>query len=259
MAVVSSVGIVIRLLGRFQILKMGTPVSLRSGGKVEQLISCLALQPHCGVHRETLVERIWPDTAPTLASQSLNTLIHGLKAQLADALDGQPPILHVRSHYSLNLDGGMEVDVLEFESAVDSGHRMLSAGSTAAAIDAYEHAILLYRGDLTSSSDISGLVERERLRAICLNTLARLADAHFELANYERALACAIRLLTVDACREDAHRMAMRAYVRLGARAQAMRQYNLCRTILADEFDAAPEQATESLFNLVRTDPDLVR
>lgn len=45
MAVVSSVGIVIRLLGRFQILKMGTPVSLRSGGKVEQLISCLALQP----------------------------------------------------------------------------------------------------------------------------------------------------------------------------------------------------------------------
>src|ERR1700754_3788659 len=237
---------------------MGTPVSLRSGGKAEQLISCLALHPHCGVHRETLVERIWPDTAPTLASQCLNTLMHGLKAQLADALDGQPPILHLRSHYLLNLDGGMEVDVLEFESAVDPGHRMLAAGSAAAAIDAYERAILLYRGDLTSSSDISGLVERERLRAICLNTLARLADAHFELANYEQALAYAVRLLGVDPCREDAHRMTMRAYVRLGARAQALRQYNICRLVLAEEFDATPEPATEQLFQLVRTDPGLI-
>ena len=184
--------------------------------------------------------------------------MHGLKAQLADALDGQPPIVHLQSHYALNLDGGLTVDVVEFESAVDAGHRMLSAGSTAAAIEEYERAVVLYRGDLTSGSDISSLLERERLRAICLNTLARLADAHFELADYEKALGCAIRLLAVEACREDAHRMAMRAYVRLGARAQAMRQYNLCRKILVAEFDTTPEPATESLFQLVRTDPDLI-
>jgi hypothetical protein len=50
----------------------------------------------------------------------------------------------------------------------------------------------------------------------------------------------------------------MRAYVRLGARAQALRQYNLCRTILANEFEAVPEPATEQLFNLVRTNPGRV-
>jgi DNA-binding SARP family transcriptional activator len=185
-------------------------------------------------------------------------LTHSLKAQLADALAGQPPIVHTQSHYALNLHGGVRVDVLEFESAVTAGHRLLSEGSTAAAIEAYEHAVALYGGDLAAGSDIYELLERERLRATCLTTLARLADAHFELANNELALESAVRLLAVDPCREDAHRMVMRAHVRLGARAQALRQYSLCRLILRDEFDAVPEPATERLFNLIRTDPGQV-
>jgi DNA-binding SARP family transcriptional activator len=254
----SSARVFIRLLGPFQILKMGQPVSLRSGGKAEQLLSCLALHPRAGVHRATLVEHIWPDTPVTLAGQCLNTLMHSLKAQLADALAGQPPIVHIQSHYALNLQGGVTVDVVEFESAVAAGHRLLSEGSTTAAIESYKHAVALYGGDLSAGSDICELLERERLRATCLTTLARLADAFFELASYEEALQSALRLLAVDQCREDAHRMVMRAYVRLGARAQALRQYSLCRLILLDEFDAVPEPATERLFNLIRSDPGRV-
>jgi DNA-binding SARP family transcriptional activator len=254
----SCVGVYIRLLGPFQILKMGQPISLRSGGKAEQLLSCLALHPRVGVHRATLVEQIWPDTPVTQAAQCLNTLMHSLKGQLADALAGQPPVVHTQSHYALNLHGGVAVDVLEFESAVTAGHRLLSQGSTAEAIEAYDRAVALYGGDLAAGSDISELLERERLRVACLTTLARLADAHFELANYGQALDSALRLLTVDPCREDAHRMVMRAHVRLGSRAQALRQYNLCRLILSDEFDAVPEPATERLFNLIRNDPGRV-
>jgi DNA-binding SARP family transcriptional activator len=253
-----SAAVFVGLLGPFQILKMGRPVSLRAGGKAEQLLGWLAMHPQFGVHRETLVEHIWPDTSPTLANQCLNTLTHWLKTQLSDVLGGQPPIIHMQGHYTLNLDSGLTVDVLEFESAVDAGHRLLSAGSTSAAISSYERAVVLYRGDLAAGSEISGLLERERLRATCLSTLARLADAHFELANYQQALTYATQLLGVDPCREDAHRMTMRAYVRLGARAQALRQYTLCRKILVEEFDAIPEPATEGLFTLIRTDPGLI-
>jgi DNA-binding SARP family transcriptional activator len=247
--------VLIRLLGQFEILKMGKPVPLRPGGKAERLVSSLAIHAHAGLHRDSLVEHIWPDAPLALASQCLNTLMHSLKTQLADALGGQPPIVHTGSRYVLNLGGGLGVDVLEFESAVAAGHRLLSAGSTEPAIESYEHAVVLYRGDLTADSSISGLVERERLRAICLTTLARLGDAHFELSNYQQALRSAVRLLEVDPCREDAHRLAMRAYVRMGVRAQALRQYTLCRTILKTEFDAVPELATEQLFTLIRTDP----
>jgi DNA-binding SARP family transcriptional activator len=256
--VIASEGVFVRLLGPFQILKMGQPVSLRSAGKAERLLSCLALHPRVGVHRATLVQHIWPDTPLALAGQCLNTLMHSLKTQLADGLAGQPPVVHEQSHYTLNLHGGVRVDILEFESAVTAGHRLLSEGSTAAAIRAYERAVTLYNGNLEAGSDIAALLERERLRATCLTTLARLADAHFELANYEPALESAVRLLAIDPCREDAHRTVMRAYVRLGARAQALRQYSLCRVILGDEFNAVPEPATQRLFNLIRTDPDQV-
>jgi len=254
----ASAAVFIRLLGPFQIVKMGRPVSLRAGGKAEQLLSCLAMHPHTGVHREALVEHVWPDSSLQAAIQCLNTLTHWLKSQLADALGGQPPVVYVQSHYALNLDSGLKVDVVEFESAVAAGGRLLLAGSTAAAIESYEQAVVLYRGDLTSTSDITGLLERERLRATCLTALAHLADAHFALKNYEQMLECALRLLTIDPCREDAHRMVMRAYVRLGARAQALRQYKTCQMILREEFDAAPEPATERLFDLLRTDPGRV-
>jgi len=254
----SSSRVLIRLLGPFQILKMGQPVSMRCGGKTEQLLSCLALHPRVGVHRATLVEQIWPNVPRTLAGQSLNTLMHSLKAQLEDALAGQPPIVHTQNYYSLNLPAGVKVDVLEFESAVTVGHRLHSEGSIAAAIESYERAVALYGGDLAAGSDISELLERERLRATCLTTLGRLADAHFELKNYEEARESALRLLALDPCREDAHRMVMRTYVRSGARAQALRQYQLCRLILQDEFDAVPEPATDRLFDLLRTDPGQV-
>jgi DNA-binding SARP family transcriptional activator len=254
----SSTGVSICVLGPFQIFKRGRRVALRPGGKAEQLFSCLALQPKIGIHRETIVEAIWPDTSATLANQCLNTLAHSIKAQFADALEGQSPILSVQSHYALNLASDLTVDVLEFESAIDLGHRLLSVGSIEEAVQSYERAIVLYRGDLASGTNISALLERERLRAACLTALARLADAHFELGNFEQALSHALRLLGIDACREDAHRMAMRVYLQLGARAQALRQYGLCRTILAEEYDAVPEPATQQLFDLIRTDPGRV-
>jgi DNA-binding SARP family transcriptional activator len=254
----SNVGVFIGVLGPLQILKMGAPVPLRSGGKAERLIGCLALHTRTGMRRAALVENVWPETSLELAGQCLNTLVHSLKRQLSGGLGGQPPIVHSQGHYTLNLDSGLGVDIVEFESAVRDGHVLHSAGSTLDAISSYEHAVALYRGDLAETFDISGLLERERLRAICLDTLARLADAHFETASYERALDNAVRILAVDPCREDAHRLVMRAFVRLGARAQALRQYTLCRSILRDEFDAVPELATDRLFNLIRTHPDQV-
>ncbi|OBB09183.1 hypothetical protein A5731_09835 [Mycolicibacterium conceptionense] len=251
-------GVALRVLGPFQVCKWGRPIPLRSGGKAEKLLSSLAIRHRCGIGREALIETIWPDSPPELSTQCLNTLIHGLKTQFADALAGQAPVVHQHGHYVLNLDGGLKVDSLEFESAVDTGHRLLSTGATEAAIEAYERAVNFYRGDLSSESGIAGLLERERLRTVCLATLARLADAHFELANYEQALAYAARLLEVDPCREDAHRMTMRACVRMGARSQALRQYSVCRRLLADEFDAVPEPATEQLFAVIRTDPGAI-
>ncbi|BCB75136.1 hypothetical protein Pflav_015460 [Phytohabitans flavus] len=101
------------------------------------------------------------------------------------------------------------------------------------------------------------LIERERLRGVYLNVLARLAEHHLLRAEYLRALYHGQRLLSRDPCREDGHRMVMVCHARLGQRAQAMSQYRLCREILRREFDAVPEPATEELFRQLRSGHEL--
>ena len=44
--------------------------------------------------------------------------------------------------------------------------------------------------------------------------------------------------------------------MRSGERGQALRQYRLCESILAAEFNAPPEPATTALFERIRLEPD---
>ena len=243
------------LLGSFRILKDGHPVSVRSGGKVEQLVGSLALHEPGGVGRDELLNLVWPDRESDLARQSLNTMIYSLHRSLSDVLSGNAPVLHRAGRYRLNTEHGVAIDVAQFDLAVDSGDRLTRSGDRSGAIRAYLDAIDLYGGDLAVGSAIQHLLERERLRARYLSVFARLADVHFAEGDYDRTLSRALELLAYDPCREDAHRMAMRCYVRLGQRAQALRQFRICQQVLALEFDVAPEEATVELYRLVRQDP----
>ena len=243
------------LLGAFRILKDGLPVSVRAGGKVERLVGSLALREREGVGRDELLGLVWPDRESELAGQSLNTLIYSLHRSLSDVLSGNPPVLHQAGRYRLNTEHGVAIDVAQFDIAVDAGDRLTRSGDRSGAIQAYLDAIDLYGGDLAVGSSIQHLLERERLRARFLSVFARLADVHFADGDYDRTLSRALELLAYDPCREDAHRMAMRCYVRLGQRAQALRQYRICQQVLAIEFDVAPEEATVELYRLIREDP----
>jgi DNA-binding SARP family transcriptional activator len=251
----SAVGVC--LLGNFRVLKRGAPISLRPGGKGEQLLGHLALRSPDGMLREALIAHLWPEAELGLATQSLNTLVYSLHRLLGDALDGRPPIVSVSGQYRLNADAGVEVDIAAFDNAVRNGDRLSGIGDRTGAVASYRGAVALYSGDLAFGSDILALVERERLRTRYLQILAHLADAHFNAFEFDRALEYALDVLSHDPCREDAHRMAMRCFVRLGVRSQAFRQYRVCRDALAMEFGAVPEPATDLLYELVRIDPSL--
>jgi DNA-binding SARP family transcriptional activator len=244
------------LLGRFEILRHGSPIPLRPGGKVEQLIGVLSVRSRNGISREALLEEVWPGSDVALAGHSLNSMTHWLKQQLGDALGRQPPVRRSAGRYSLALDGDLSLDVIEFERFVDMGHRCSAAGDIDAAVCAYDEALELYAGDLSSGPGVLFLLERERLRSRYLSIMASLAEHFYALGNYSESMKHALGLLYADPCREDAHRMVMRSYVRAGQRAQALRHFDTCRTILAREFDAVPESATVALFEAIRKNPD---
>jgi DNA-binding SARP family transcriptional activator len=250
--------LLICVLGDFRVLREGTPVPMRAGGKMAAILAGLAQRDRFHASREALLELLWPGGQVECATQSLNTLVHALRRQLGEALRGHPPIVRVDGGYRLNVGAGVMVDSVHFDTLTDAGERRMRAGDPAAAVGLYQRAVDVYQGDLCDGGDLRGLIERERLRSRYLSLLARIADFHFQRGAYPAALAAAQRLLLHDPCREDAHRLVMRCHARLGERAQALQQYRLCRTILEREFTALPEPATEALYTSLRLEPERV-
>lgn len=250
--------ILIGLLGRFQLVRAGVPLAVRRGGKTEGLLCALALRPGYRIDRDTLLELLWPGSDPARATHSLNSLVHALRQQLSGAIGGAPPIVYAHGGYELNTDAGVTVDVARFEECADAGDRLMRSGDVLCALKSYEDAAAIYTGDVIPGGDLHTLVERERLRARHLSVLVRLADYYFAAGDHTDALRRGLRLLAQDPCREDAHRLVMRCYARLGERAQALRQYQVCRRILAEEYGARPEPVTEALFDQLLTDPEHV-
>lgn len=247
--------ILIRMLGNFRLLQAGQPVPVRAGGKAEEFLAHVGLQYGRRVPRERLVQMLWPASDLAHALHSLNTLVYTLHKLLSPALQGAAPVLHENGYYRLNVEAGIGVDVTCFDQLVHTGDQYARSGDNASALTAYRHAVELYRGDLCVATGTQTVIERERLRAGFLTLLTQLADDRYRAGDYSLCLEYLWRLLARDPCREDAHRLVMRCYVRRGERAAALHHYPLCEDILRTECGIAPERATVDLLEQIRSQP----
>jgi DNA-binding SARP family transcriptional activator len=243
------------LFGGLSLLKCGVPLKCRGGVKTEALLVCLAVNQTRGISRERLLAQVWPDADAALAAQSLRSLVHQLHGMLGEAIGGAMPFVHAGEIYRLNTKAGITTDIDTFERLARQGAQAWESGECTAATGWYLEAVDLYRGDLCACRDDSAVVERERLRAIYLVMLGRLADMAFQSADYSSALDYAATVLKDDPGREDAHRTMMLCYAALGQRVQAMRQFLLCERLLRETFDAVPEPSTRALYDRLRLEP----
>jgi DNA-binding SARP family transcriptional activator len=246
------------LLGSFRLLKAGQPLTLRNADKICALLAHLAMQDQFYAPREHLLQALWPNTQAELAGHALNSLVYNLHKLLGNAIGNARPVLYIDGYYQLNVDVGIGVDIAYFDGLARQGDYEERSGQLRIAVQTYDRALQLYRGDLCVVSDTRSLILCEALRAQYLTLLARLAGHYFDEHDYASCLVYALRLLASDPCREDAHRAVMRCYVRQGERAQAMHQYRVCAAILRSEFDMAPEPATTALYEQIQLKPDSV-
>jgi DNA-binding SARP family transcriptional activator len=250
----ADVPLFITVLGSFGLFLRGLPLISRSRPKVEALLIYLSLRKGEWVAKSNLLGYLWPDAEGELANQCLKSLLRSV--QNLGRNDGISLIDQRGPQLRLNRDGGVSVDIDRFESLCIEADAQSAAGQATAAMDSYRRAVTLYRGDIVGADDdLQALIERERLRAAFLKSLTRLADHYFASGEYDKALQTAFDLLHRDPCREDAHRLTMRCFVRLGIRSQALRQFRLCETIMRAEFGVEPEDDTVLLFQQVKSSP----
>ena len=136
----------------------------------------------------------------------------------------------------------VEVDVVSFERQAAEG-----------TVTALERAVELYRGDLLLGFALDEplfeewlVTERERLREMAMDALARLLSHQTSTGATERAIQTAVRLLGLDPLQETVHRTLMRLYSRQGRRGAALKQYQACVGALQRELGTAPEEGRRS-------------
>jgi DNA-binding SARP family transcriptional activator len=248
-----SVPVFICLLGPFRLFKQGD-LLFNNSQKAELLLSTLALQPKRVATRAFLLDTLWPDTDPGVSGPLLRGLLCKLRQAFNGVLGGQPLVMREDDRFRLNLSAGVGIDVTEFETAVLRGDQAQRTRDDVKTERHYAHALELYRGDLLAHSFMEAEIERERLRGLYLRALSYLTQDRFRKGDYVTCLNYAYQMLISNPLHEEAHRTAMRCYVRRNERGEALRQFQLCRNMLRTELNIMPERETLTLYQQICSD-----
>lgn len=253
----SEFGLAIRLFGTVTVEIDGVEVTRWHGHKGRILLAYLALNRDHPVGWEIAAEALWPDVSPAASRNRLNVTLHTLRDDLR-VVSSKPVVVHATG-YALNPDLDVSLDVESFDALLAGGAAADDAGDAERAQTAYERAERLYRGDLVADYPCESwtVVPREHYRVRRLDTLGRICQIAFDLGCYQRTIEVGQRLLELDFCREDLHRLLMRTYHRTGQPHLAMRQYQLCCHQLRSELDMEPAPQTAELAELIRARVDV--
>ncbi len=215
--------------------------------KAKTLLKLLALTPSRQLHREQLIEILWPDTDADLALNNFHKSVHAARRALEPDL--KPG---VASQFLLTVEervafaDGVWIDCVEFEREAQAAFRTHDA----AALDT---ARRLYRGELLEENryDDWTTVRREQLRSLHQRVLERLASVLDESGERAGAIAAFEQVVAANPINENAYRSLMRLYAVSGQRHLALDQFERCSDALRAELDTEPEAATRALFDQI--------
>jgi DNA-binding SARP family transcriptional activator len=240
-------GVRIKLLGGFDISVGSRSIEddewhLR---KARSLVKLLALAPGHRLHREQVMERLWPNSGPDAAANSLYQTIHNVRRVIdPDSLGPFSPYLRLQDEeLVLCPEVPLWTDVGAFESAAVASRRARDPAP-------YRVALELYTGELLPEDRYEEWAEgrREGLRALYQELLIELARLHEERGEFKAAIDALRRVLMSEVANEQTHQDLMRLYATAGQRDQALRQYERLREVLRRELGLEPDAASEHLY-----------
>ena len=241
-------------LGRFYLALAGQQIPTAKWKRKQAVTALKYLVAHLGrpVHREILMEFLWPDDDQRRTWKRLKVIIHSLRHELRAAGLPEDIIETTSESYALRREV-VWVDSSVFELSVAEGKALQYQQQWDSALHRYEHARQLYEGDYLEEDVYADwcMVQREQLREIFLSLLAGMADCHGELGHYSEAAQVCRTALVFDPGRESFYRALMEHLVRLDRADWAIAEYQKCQKFLKREFDMEPMPETERLYRQI--------
>ncbi|MFI7586411.1 BTAD domain-containing putative transcriptional regulator [Spongisporangium articulatum] len=226
-----------------------------TGRRAQLCLAKLASPPGRIVPRDRLADVIWEDRLPKSWQAALRNVIAEVRAACTAAGLGPAAVESAGTGYRLSLPTGVGVDVEELTAAATRAEDAVRAGDPTTAAASGVHL-----GAATRDVPLAGLdgdwVERTRRATVEAVTRLALAvgEASLALDDVRRAEELGRLLVRLAPLREDGYRLQMRALLESGNRAEALRVYEACRALLAEELGTAPSESTRALMTSLLSD-----
>jgi DNA-binding SARP family transcriptional activator len=243
----------IRLLGGFRVERADTRLTVVDWPRrsAKTLTKLLAAHTRHAMHREQIINILWPDVDVGSALNSLGKALHAARHVLEPGLPRRQDSAYLRTADCM-LILNTELVIVD----ADTFERLAAEAMRSGQAEAYRDALLAYEGEL---------LPEDRYESWCAERRTALVDTHIRLLLglaevQERCGACneaadlLREVLRHDPTREAVHRQLMRLYVRMGTPDQAVRQFHIFEQVLRQELDLAPQPETVALYDEIHED-----
>jgi DNA-binding SARP family transcriptional activator len=192
----------VRCFGGFSFEIDGVAIDLAElRPRARALLRLLAVNPDRAVHRERLVDALWPGADLAVGTRRLQVALSSVRQLLEHAgLPGTEILARQGDAYRLSLPADSFLDVRSFERGLRAAVAAAASGYTMASMTTREAALSLYRGDLLPEDGPAEylIADRERLRLAAAIAAAALAQDCRALGEDRRALAAARLSVQLD-------------------------------------------------------------
>jgi DNA-binding SARP family transcriptional activator/maltose-binding protein MalE len=220
------------------------------GRQSRLLFAYLVAEAGRAVPRDELAEALWAEAPPATWDKALSVLVSKLRGLLADrGVDGAHALTGAFGCYRLDLPEGTWVDVLAATDAAHEAEQAIASGELERTKAAASLAATLLDRPFLPGEEGEWVEEKRRKFAdLRERALTALAEACLRSGEAPEAVQWAEQTVTLAPFRETGYRRLMEAHVASGNRAEALRVYEQCRRLLADELGTYPSPETESIY-----------
>ncbi|MGM1060563.1 BTAD domain-containing putative transcriptional regulator [Saccharothrix sp. Mg75] len=244
------------VLGPLLVRRDGRPVPI-TAAKHRIVLATLLLGANRSVPAGDLIRRVWGESPPDRAGQTLPVYVMRLRRALGD-----PQLIRTTpTGYRIDLPPGA-LDLHRFEEWSARGAELAAAGDLTASCTAYEDALGCWRGAPLADVPSGALHEAEapNLAEQRLRVTSELVDVKLRLGRCDEVIPDLRRLTAQHPLRERFWSQLMVALYRVDRQADALDAYRQASTALARELGVDPSDSLRAVHHAILTgDPALHR
>lgn len=222
--------------------------SVKAGKKALSVLQYLVVNHARSISSEELLEQFWAEEVSNSPGTALRRMMFTVRSLLDEMFPGKDHLLITfPGCYAWNPDVCLELDTELFETACLDAGRALGEEKCSRLLQ----AVSLYGGEFLAGNDSEWvLVLRQYYQTLYLDVCKAVLPILYQQEMWMKLLDICGQAYRIDFAVEEFTIYQMRALIALGQPEQAVRQYELFRDKIMQEYGITPTGRAEKLYTL---------